>query len=57
MEPSFRYNKIPIFNKDTLIQGYFQHNVNKINEIIGIDAKINEVLVKYPKCTVKIYKN
>ena len=57
-EPSFCYNKIPIFIKDTLIQGcfqsykYFQHNVNKIKEIIGIDAKINEVLLKYPEYTI-----
>jgi len=56
-EPSFCYNKIPVFNKDTLIEGcfqsykYFQHNINKIKEIIGIDAKINEVLLKYPEYT------
>ena len=56
-EPSFCYNKIPVFNKDTLIEGcfqsykYFQHNIYKIKEIIGIDAKINEVLLKYPEYT------
>ena len=56
-EPSFRYNEIPIFNNDTLIRGcfqsykYFQHNDKKIKEIIGIDSKINEVLLKYPEYT------
>jgi hypothetical protein len=57
-EPFFHYKEIPIFNKDTVLEGYFQshkyfqHNFNKIKEIIGIDANINEVLLKYPEYTV-----
>ena len=57
-EPFFHYKKLPIFNKDTILEGYFQshkyfeHNINKIKDIIGIDAKINEVLLKYPEYTV-----
>jgi len=57
-EPFFHYKELPIFNKDTVLVGYFQshkyfeHNIGKIKEIIGIDAKINEVLLKYPEYTV-----
>jgi hypothetical protein len=57
-EPFFHYNEIPIFNNDTLLDGYFQshkyfeHNINKIRRIIGIDEKINNVLIKYPEYTV-----
>ena len=57
-EPFFHYKKLPIFNNDTVLEGYFQshkyfeHNINKIKDIIGIDAKINEVLLKYPEYTV-----
>ena len=51
------YNKIPIFNNDTFLNGYFQnhkyfeHNINKIKDIIEIDEKINNVLIKYPEYT------
>ena len=57
-EPFFHYKEIPIFNKNTTIEGYFQshkyfeHNIDKIKEIIGIDEKINNVLTKYPEYTV-----
>jgi len=54
----FHYKKIPIFNTDTeLVGGYFQspkyfeHNINKIRRIIGIDEHINNVLIKYPEYT------
>ena len=56
--PFFHYKEIPIFNNDTLLDGYFQshkyfeHNINKIRRIIGIDEKINNVLTKYPDYTV-----
>ena len=56
-EPFFHYKEIPIFNKDTLLDGYFQshkyfeHNICKIKDIIGIDEQINEVLLKYPEYT------
>ena len=56
--PFFHYKEIPIFNNDTLLDGYFQshkyfeHNINKIKEIIGFDEKINNVLTKYPEYTV-----
>ena len=42
---------------DLLLDGYFQspkyfeHNINKIRRIIGIDEKINNVLIKYPEYT------
>lgn len=42
---------------DLLLDGYFQsskyfeHNINKIRRIIGIDEKINNVLTKYPEYT------
>ena len=57
-EPFFHYKELPIFNKDTFLVGYFQshkyfeHNFIKIKEIIGIDDKINDVLLKYPEYTV-----
>ena len=57
-EPFFQYKEIPIFNKNTILEGYFQshkyfeHNISKIREIIGIDEQINEVLLKYPEYTV-----
>ena len=57
-EPFFHYKKLPIFNNDTVLEGYFQshkyfeHNINKIKEIIGFDKKINNVLTKYPEYTV-----
>jgi hypothetical protein len=56
--PFFHYKEIPIFNNDTLLDGYFQsykyfeHNINKIRRIIGIDEKINNVLTKYQEYTV-----
>ena len=57
-EPFFHYKKIPFFNNDTILDGhflsykYFEHNICKIREIIGIDEQINEVLLKYPEYTV-----
>jgi hypothetical protein len=42
---------------DILLEGYFQshkyfeHNINKIRRILGIDVKINDVLTKYPEYT------
>ena len=57
-EPHFHYKQIPILSNDTLLDGYFQsnkyfeHNINKIRRIIGIDEKINNVLTKYPEYTV-----
>ncbi len=56
--PFFHYKEISILNNDTLLDGYFQsykyfeHNINKIRRIIGIDEKINNVLKKYPEYTV-----
>ena len=55
--PYFHYKEIPIFNNDTVLEGYFQShkyfekNVNKIRRIIGIDEHINKVLIKYPEYT------
>ena len=57
-EPYFHYKEIPIFNSDTILNGYFEshkyfeHNICKIKDIIGIDEQINEVLLKYPEYTV-----
>ena len=57
-EPFHPYKQIPIFNNDTLLEGYFQcskyfeHNIDKIKTIIGIDKKINNVLIKYPEYTI-----
>jgi hypothetical protein len=57
-EPYFHYAQIPIFENDTLLKGYFQshkyfeHNINKIRRIIGIDEHINNVLTKYPVYTI-----
>jgi len=57
-EPFFHYKELPIFNNDTLLLGYYQshkyfeHNIDKIKEIIGINEKINNVLIKYPEYTV-----
>jgi hypothetical protein len=56
-EPHFHYKELPFLNNDTLLDGYFQshkyfeHNINKIRRIIGIDEKINNVLTKYPEYT------
>ena len=56
--PHFHYTKIPVFTNDTLLEGYFQshkyfeHNINKIRRIIGIDEHINNVLTKYPEYTI-----
>jgi hypothetical protein len=55
--PYFHYKEIPVYDKDTVLDGYFQshkyfqHNINKIRRIIGIDEKINSVLTKYPEYT------
>jgi hypothetical protein len=57
-EPYFHYAQIPIFENDTLLKGYFQshkyfeHNINKIRRIIGIDEHINKVLTEYPEYTI-----
>ena len=57
-EPYFHYAQIPIFENDTLLKGYFQsykyfeHNINKIRRIIGIDEHINKVLTEYPVYTI-----
>lgn len=56
--PYFHYKEIPVFTKDTLLDGYFQshkyfeHNINKIRRIIGIDEHINKTLTKYPEYTI-----
>lgn len=60
--PYFHYKEVPVFGdgdgvSDILIEGYFQspkyfeHNINKIRRILGIDEKINHVLTKYPEYT------
>ena len=42
-EPEFKYNKIPEFNTDIVLEGFFQsdkyfkHNINKIKNILDID--------------------
>lgn len=65
--PYFHYKKIPVYDgesgndggNDILLEGYFQspkyfeHNINKIRRILGIDEKINHVLVKYPEYTIQ----
>jgi hypothetical protein len=57
--PYFHYKEIPIYTSDVLLEGYFQspkyfeHNINKIRRIIGIDEHINTVLTKYPEYTIK----
>ena len=57
--PYFHYKEIPVYDKDILLEGYFQspkyfqHNINKIRRIIGIDEKINNVLTKYPEYTTQ----
>ena len=56
--PYFHYKEIPVFNNDTVLEGYFQShkyfekNINKIRRIIGIDEHINKVLTKYPEYTI-----
>ena len=56
--PYFHYKEIPVFTNDTLLDGYFQshkyfeHNINKIRRILGIDEHINKALAKYPEYTV-----
>ena len=56
--PYFHYKEIPVFTNDTLLDGYFQshkyfeHNINKIRRIIGIDEHINNALTKYPEYTI-----
>jgi hypothetical protein len=55
--PYFHYKEIPVFDNDTVLEGYFQShkyfekNINKIRRIIGIDEHINKVLTKYPEYT------
>jgi len=58
--PYFHYKEIPVFGDgsgDILLEGYFQspkyfeHNINKIRRILGIDEKINHTLTKYPEYT------
>ena len=55
--PYFHYKEIPVYTCDTILEGYFQshkyfqHNINKIRRIIGIDEKINNVLSRYPEYT------
>ena len=59
--PYFHYKEVPVFGSessgDILLEGYFQspkyfeHNINKIRRILGIDEKINHVLTKYPEYT------
>lgn len=56
--PYFHYKEIPVFNNDTVLEGYFQShkyfekNINKIRRIIGIDELINKVLTKYPEILI-----
>ena len=55
--PYFHYKEIPVYEKDILLEGYFQspkyfeRNINKIRRIIGIDDHINRTLTKYPEYT------
>jgi hypothetical protein len=58
--PYFHYKEIHVSDGDgdaILLEGYFQshkyfeHNINKIRRILGIDEKINSVLTKYPEYT------
>ena len=57
-EPHFHYKEIPIFSRDTILEGYFQSykyfekNINKIRRILGLDEHINKVLTKYPEYTI-----
>jgi hypothetical protein len=54
-EPEFKYNKIPEFNKDIVLEGFFQsdkyfkHNINKIKSILDIDNKIISAKQEFPE--------
>jgi hypothetical protein len=54
-EPEFKYNKIPEFNKDIVLEGFFQsdkyfkHNINKIKSILDIDNKIVSAKQEFPE--------
>tara|TARA_B100000795_G_scaffold269969_2_gene261474 strand:- start:7563 stop:8351 length:789 start_codon:yes stop_codon:yes gene_type:complete len=54
-ETEFKYNKIPEYTNDILIDGFFQsdkyfkHNINKIKSILDIDKKIINTKEEYPE--------
>lgn len=54
-EGVFHYNKIPEYDNDIVLDGYFQsdkyfkHNINKIKSILDIDSKITSVKQEFPE--------
>ena len=54
-EPEFKYNKIPEYENDILLKGFFQsdkyfkHNINKIKNYLDIDNKISNIRDEYPE--------
>lgn len=54
-EKVFHYNKIPEYDDDVVLHGfyqsdkYFRHNINKIKNILDIDAKIASVKQEFPE--------
>jgi hypothetical protein len=54
-EKEFHYNKIPEYDNDVVLKGfyqsdkYFRHNINKIKNILDIDNKIANVKQEFPE--------
>jgi hypothetical protein len=54
----FPTKEIPIYDCDTVLDGYFaniklfEHNIDKIKSILGLEEKINNVLTKYPEYSI-----
>jgi hypothetical protein len=54
-EKEFHYNKIPEYDDDVVLQGfyqsdkYFKHNINKIKNMLDIDSKITSVKQEFPE--------
>jgi len=54
-EKEYHYNKIPEYDDDVVLMGfyqsdkYFKHNINKIKNILDIDSKIANVKEEFPE--------
>jgi len=54
----FPTKEIPIYDCDKILDGYFtnlkffEHNIDKIKNILGFEEKINNVLTKYPEYSI-----
>jgi len=54
-ENVFHYNKIPKYDSDVVLQGFFQsdkyfkHNINKIKSMLDIDTKIANIKEEFPE--------